>query len=143
MFRLKKYNFLEFSLLIYRIVPLWAVFLTAITMISSVFPSIAVVLTGKFLDAAMEMIDNEGGSSVAWFTIAIFAIFVLLQNVFNFFSAFMIQKASLILTEKIKHKMIFLRLRCNMSILKIKKMHCCCRKSQRNSSGKSMILLSA
>lgn len=109
MFRLKKYNFLEFSLLIYRIVPLWAVFLTAITMISSVFPSIAVVLTGKFLDAAMEMIDNEGGSSVAWFTIAIFAIFVLLQNVFNFFSAFMIQKASLILTEKIKHKMIFFK----------------------------------
>ena len=106
MFKLKKYNFFEFSLLTYRIIPLWSILWTLIIVVSSAFPSIAVVLTGSFLDTAIEIFDGTRNYSDIWIPLSFFVLFVLFQYAFDIFNGFIIQKATMVLMKRIKYKVI-------------------------------------
>lgn len=106
MFKLKKYNFFEFSLLTYRIIPLWSILWTLIIVVSSAFPSIAVVLTGSFLDTAIEIFDGTRNYSDIWIPLSFFVLFVLFQYAFDIFNGFIIRKATMVLMKRIKYKVI-------------------------------------
>lgn len=106
MFKSKNFNFLKFSLLMYKIIPLWAILWTSIIVISSIFPSIAVVLTGSFVDTATDIFDGVRDYSDIWFPLTLFVLFVLFQHIFSVINGFIIQKAAMVLGEIIKYRVI-------------------------------------
>ena len=106
MLKLKKYNFFEFSLLTYKMIPFWSFLWTIIIVISSAFPSIVVILTGNFLDTAIEIFDGIKNYSDIWIPLILFVLFLLFQYAFEIFNGFIIRKATMVLMKKIKYKVI-------------------------------------